>query len=384
MQLDPDTLLVVNVANLLVVAAALPLIMGATLSAAARDARRALMVQALGWIALILSGLWPGEWPDMILSSLAMVAIGVANWLLFLSLNGWLGPRRFRRTLAALVIGMPIGYALFFSSYPLRVGWANLLIAAQVLIVAYATLNPRSSLGGRWRWVMCGCLVVMAFMTAGRGILGAWFTELYPHFTAPHPFNLAALFAANITLVLMNVSVLVAWRIEAEQQLHTQAITDPLTGVLNRRGWSQGAAHLLAQAHRHHVPLTLIAIDLDHFKRINDSRGHEIGDAALRLFGRLLADGQRSGDLIARLGGEEFFALLPHTDATAGKGFDQRLRGELARAAPAELGFALDFSSGLAVLTAAETLEGLMSRADAALYRAKDNGRGHLVVDEGS
>jgi len=380
MRLDPDTLLIVNIANLLVMATTLPIIMGAALSDAARAARRALMVQALSWIALVVSGMVPGSWLDWALSTFAMATISLANWLIYQAFEGWLGPRPWRRTLVVLLVAMPLGYTLAFSSYPVRVGWANLLIAAQILILARATLWPTSTLGGRWRWVILVCFLVMAFLTGARGVMGAWFTELYPTFTAPHPINVLALLCANITLVMINVAVLVAWREEAEQQLRTLATTDQLTGVRNRHGWTEPANALVTQAQRHHLPLALVAMDLDHFKQINDTRGHEAGDAALRLFGRLLTQGQRSGDVIARMGGEEFCVLLPHADAAAGEGFDRRLRAALGAAAPVELGFALDFSSGLALLdSTGESLGGLMSRADAAVYQAKQAGRGQLI-----
>lgn len=380
MRLDPDTLLIVNIANLLVMATTLPIIMGAALSDAARAARRALMVQALSWIALVVSGMVSGSWLDWALSTFAMATISLANWLIYQAFEGWLGPRPWRRTLVVLLVAMPLGYTLAFSSYPVRVGWANLLIAAQILILARATLWPTSTLGGRWRWVILVCFLVMALLTGARGVMGAWFTELYPTFTAPHPINVLALLCANITLVMINVAVLVAWREEAEQQLRTLATTDQLTGVRNRHGWTEPANALVTQAQRHHLPLALVAMDLDHFKQINDTRGHEAGDAALRLFGRLLTQGQRSGDVIARMGGEEFCVLLPHADAAAGEGFDRRLRAALGAAAPVELGFALDFSSGLALLdSTGESLGGLMSRADAAVYQAKQAGRGQLI-----
>lgn len=380
MVLDPDTLLIVNIANLLVMATTLPIIMGAALSDAARAARRALMVQALSWIALVVSGLLAGTWMDWALSTFAMVAISLANWLMYQALTGWLGPRPWRRAFVVLLVAMPVGYTLSFSSYPVRVGWSNLLIAAQLLVLARATLRPESTLGGRWRWVILGCCLMMALLTGARGVMGAWFTALYPTFTAPHPINVLALLFANITLVMINVAVLVAWREEAELQLRNLAITDQLTGVRNRHGWSEPAEALVTQAQRHGMSLALVALDLDHFKQINDTRGHEAGDAALRLFGRLLTQGQRSGDVIARMGGEEFCVLMPHTDAVAGEGFDRRLRAALAVAAPAELGFALDFSSGLALLdSSGESLGSLMSRADAAVYLAKQAGRGQLV-----
>lgn len=383
MTLDTETLLVVNIANLAVLATLLPLIMGEQLSEAASAARKALILQAFSWVALLVSGAWPGTWVDWALSVFAMGCISAANWLMHAALSAWLGVRPWRRTLAVLCILMPLGYMFLFPSYPVRVGWSNLLIAMQILVLARATLFPSTHLRGPWRWVMMASFACMAILTAARGIMGAWFTTLYPNFTAPHPVNVAALFAANITLVLINVAVLVAWRAEAEQLLRTLAVTDQLTGVRNRHGWTEPANSLVTLASRYKTPVALISMDLDHFKRINDAHGHDAGDTALRLFGRLLTESKRSGDVVARIGGEEFCVLMPHTDEVSGSVFDRRLRNALALAAPHELGYPLNFSSGLAVLNPeGETLTSLMARADAAMYRAKGMGRGTMVVAE--
>ena len=131
---------------------------------------------------------------------------------------------------------------------------------------------------------------------------------------------------------------------------------------------------------RGRLPLTALMLDLDHFKQINDTHGHDAGDRALKLFARMLGDTCRSGDLIGRLGGEEFGVLLLHNSAPAGTSFDRRLRHRLQDASAAELGFVLDYSAGMAVLQPGEaSLAALMARADAALYDAKTAGRGQLM-----
>jgi diguanylate cyclase (GGDEF)-like protein len=385
-QIDPSTLIVVNVANLLVMATALPFVMGQGLSPAAKDARISLFLNAAAWICMLASSLWYGQTPDRILSTVAMAFLCTSQWMIYRALESWLGPRPLRGLMWLLVWIMPVGYGLSFSSYQLRVGWANLLLAAQMLIVARACLYPASRDFGRrsWRYPLAGCLVVMAGFTAARGVLGAWFTELYPFFRAPTPVNIAALVGANMSLVLGTIAILAAWREEAERQLHKLATTDGLTGLFNRHGWAAQTRSPLQQAQRHGHPLSLLMVDLDHFKRINDTHGHEAGDKALQFMGQLLQRCQRAGDVGARVGGEEFCVLLPHTDTAAAQAFDDRLRAELAAsAAAAGLPFALDFSSGHAQYRATgETIESLMARADAALYRAKKSGRGRLVLYE--
>lgn len=378
--MDPNTLLVVNVVNQLTLATVIPLIMGRRLGVAATSARRSMMIQGVGWGALALAAMWKGQWQDWLLSSIAMACIASSLWWLYLALEGWLGPRPLKRTLAAICIAMPLGYALAFESYPLRVGWANLLIAAQALIVARAALGPTGPLRGRWRWALCGCLIVMATLTAARGVLGGFFTELYPTFLAPTPVNLLALLAASTTLAIGDIAMMVAWHEESDVELQRQAVTDPLTGQLNRHGWNRRAEALVAGALRQGHPLSLVAIDLDHFKRINDRHGHATGDEVLRVFGRALARCVRTEDLVARMGGEEFCLLLPGSRSENARSVDARLRVELAHEAAALPGIDIGFSSGLATLRADDSLDALMSRADHALYRAKEDGRNRLVA----
>ncbi len=381
--MDVKTLLIVNSANMVLMALMLPLIMGQRLSVAAKAARQSIIVHAVGWAIMLLSGQMPERWQDGTLSTIAIALFCYGHWLLFQALKAWLGPRPGERLLLIAVVLTPIGYGLAFSSYEIRVGWSNFLLALQLLIVARATLRPLGEVHGPWRWAMLMALGAMAILTFGRGFLGA-FTDLYPHLLTPHPWNVAAMLVTNMTLVLANVSVLVAWREEAELELRKLAVTDVLTGVLNRRGWYEVAGPMIAQANRQDLPLALLSLDLDHFKSLNDTLGHETGDKALKLFGQLLTEGRRATDVVARIGGEEFCVLLPMADAVAAQNLDQRLRLQLSANAEATIGRGLDFSSGLALLKRPdETLEQLMARADAALYQAKNGGRGRLMVTQG-
>ena len=380
MTLDPQTLLAVNISNLAVLAVLLSVIMGRDLSDAARTARRSITVHACAWVAVILSELSSAYWLNLVLSTVSMACYSLSNCLMFSALSGWLGPRRFQRTLWIVAAVMPIGYALLFDSYTWRVGWANLLIAIQIGILAHATLMPTTKLMGRWRFALLACFTSMGTLTLARGILGAFFSSDYPSFAAPHPVNLAALLVTNVSLIVSSAAILVAWREEAEQELRDQAMLDPLTGLLNRRGWNNSAPQVFAHASRHDQPLVLLSLDLDHFKRINDTYGHEAGDTALRLFGKILNEQRRAGDLIARMGGEEFCVLLSMTDEEAATGFYLRLSRVLHQQSAEHLSFSLTYSAGLACRTQEDvTLDDLLRRADEALYRAKDEGRNRLV-----
>ncbi|MBI2751155.1 MAG: GGDEF domain-containing protein [Burkholderiales bacterium] len=381
MALDIYTLLVVNVVNALLMAATLPLIMGSRLSQAASHARLSLIAQAVGWIFMILAGSWKDLWQDQALSTLSIASTGIGQWLLFQAMAGWLGPRKGSRLLLFLVVITPLGYTLSFQSYPLRVGWANFLLALQLLLVCQSTLRPASRNGGAWRWVIFASALTLAILTAGRGVLGAFFTELYPTFRTPHPVNQLAMLMTNVAFVLGNMAVLVAWRSEAEAQLRQQASTDALTGLLTRHGWDARAGALFDQARRHNTPLALVMLDLDQFKRINDTRGHEVGDQVLRLFSTVLLTHRRSSDLAARIGGEEFALLLPHTDRASAMLIEQRLRAALKITCGLQPELAVDYSAGLALLQPNDdSLTTFMVRADTGLYLAKSQGRGRVQV----
>ena len=122
-------------------------------------------------------------------------------------------------------------------------------------------------------------------------------------------------------------------------------------------------------------------LDIDHFKRINDERGHARGDQALQLLSRLLREELRTGDLAGRYGGEEFCVLLTHTREGQALSLDQRLRQCLRLQSAQELDFPLEYSAGLAAMgTRDTTLDSLLRRADEALYEAKRAGRGQVVL----
>jgi len=377
MQLDVLSLLTVAAVNMCMLSLALPLIMGSDLSPAARHARASVIVQAAAWVCMVGAsaaldrGLY---WLDHLLSTFSIACMALTQWLMYRALVGWLGPRPWPRVQLALLVLTPLGYTLGFGHYALRVGWANFLLAAMLLIVARSALWPARPAAGGWRQLLLVCMLTMAGFTAARGYLGA-FTDLYPSFRAPHPVNLGAAVATNIFLVLSVVALLTAWRDEAEQQLRLQARTDALTGLLNRRGFDERCAGLLAQARRHQWSLTALMLDIDDFKPINDRHGHGMGDAALRLLAQCLQAHTRSGDIVARLGGDEFaIVLLSGGDHLP---LARRLRTCVQSQAPAALGFSLEFSMGAATLAAADDdMATLLARADAALYAAKARQRG--------
>ncbi len=163
------------------------------------------------------------------------------------------------------------------------------------------------------------------------------------------------------------------------------AVTDDLTRAYNVRYLEPRMNEEIERARRHDHPLSVAMLDLDHFKRVNDTLGHIRGDAVLRAFADRVRDNTRRIDLLVRRGGEEFVLILPATPATQALAWAERVRHAVG-ILPIDLGdaifFALTVSIGVATWNRTESAEELVSRADRAMYEAKKLGRDRVVADE--
>ena len=161
------------------------------------------------------------------------------------------------------------------------------------------------------------------------------------------------------------------------QKLEVLSTIDALTGLNNRRAFEDSLAQELALVDRRSTPLSLVIVDVDHFKIINDTYGHATGDKVLQAIAALLTQSARAIDVVARIGGEEFAVILPNTDAASASVVAERMRAAVAN--DAELNMSLTISLGIATLLKQETASSLFVRADKAMYAAKDGGRNRVV-----
>jgi diguanylate cyclase (GGDEF)-like protein len=376
MTLDIQSILVVLLSNVFATAVALPLLMGWRVSTAARLFQAGVIVQAFGWLFFLIAP----SLHDRALTALAIGLMCVSFALLWSALDAWLGARPGKLTIWALAALTPLGYALSYPWYPVRVGWSNAGLALQMAIVCLALAWPAPQASRRWRGLAFVSVGALAIVTLWRGVLGAFFTEAYPFFRATHPANMAAALLNHVALALGTLSFLAAWREEAERKLKHQAQTDGLTGLPNRQAFAERAVSALAHAARYDEPISVVMIDIDHFKQINDSHGHAAGDTALQTMARGLHACVRADDLICRYGGEEFCVLLSRAGVPDAVRFDERLRAWLAAQAARPGGETIGYSAGVASRRSKDTsVDELMQRADAALYQAKAEGRGRLV-----
>jgi diguanylate cyclase (GGDEF)-like protein len=228
-------------------------------------------------------------------------------------------------------------------------------------------------------FVMAGGLFWLAFT--------AWFEpeSILPTF-GPRPAPGGSLLAFYGVTIASSFAFLLMHKERGDREKHELATTDPLTGVYNRRTFKELAEPLLSRARRTRGSVSLLLLDLDHFKRINDTHGHLSGDEVLSGFARLARTCLRKEDLLARYGGEEFVVLLPGTSEAAAMALAERIREEVAEATlySANDTVRVTVSVGLAGESGEHvaTLETLLGRADEALYVAKARGRNCVVSSD--
>lgn len=200
-------------------------------------------------------------------------------------------------------------------------------------------------------------------------------------FEIPGPPRSVVRWVAHGVTTPQPATVVVCTDITAEVDLATtherDATIDRLTDILNRRGIEPQIAREISRAARHGTPLSLLILDVDHFKKINDQYGHSVGDLVLRSAAQVIARTVRATDLVGRWGGEEFLVLLPHTDLLHARLAAERIRKAI-EGTPFCEGQSVTISGGIAEFGMSDTGSGLLERADKQLYVAKSGGRNRV------
>jgi diguanylate cyclase (GGDEF)-like protein len=346
-------------------------------------------IRALAWwgAAYILGGLGVALWIAEASFSTEPISYGFANALLFVACGTiWNGARLFYarnvRPFAlwagAIIWLIACQIPDFAQSDPAHVVLSSIIASAYTFATAREIWSDRRKRSrSRWAAVCIPMLhglvflppIPLAVMRGGDDTLltSGWI----------------AVFTLETLLYVVGTAfiALMMAKERAESLYKVAAATDPLTGLLNRRGFMERTEQLVERMASQRGSISLLMFDLDRFKMINDTYGHAGGDAALRVFAEVIAKTLREGDVIGRLGGEEFAALLPESAGAAG------IAAERVRVAFETAGVMIDghrmgatVSIGAAAALAAGCkIEHVMARADAALYKAKESGRNRVA-----
>jgi diguanylate cyclase (GGDEF)-like protein len=305
-------------------------------------------------------------------------AVAIALTLIyFLPTYGWWTVALF--AVAALNMGT-VDWRVARSTRP-QLHIAASVVLIQVLVAASVALSngpasfalpwivlPAAFAAARFRAAVVVADVALGIVLLLAATLGTNADGFVQH---PAPLLVTSVLIISITAIAYVLSA-------AEVEQRGEAVLDHLTGLLNRTSLHRRFVELAEQAALTGEPISLILLDIDHFKAINDEHGHARGDAVLREVAYEVRTQLRSFELAYRLGGEEFLVLLPGSTLEVSAEIAERLRSTLVRARPARL--AVTASFGVAVAVGAAPFDELFAHADTSLYRAKAGGRNRVEV----
>ncbi len=189
-----------------------------------------------------------------------------------------------------------------------------------------------------------------------------------------------ALLSHALLSLLIALSLFTAAALDVLKALKSDSHTDPLSGLLNRRGFEERAITMLRQSHDSGVPAALVIADLDHFKVVNDTFGHAVGDQVIAAFALQLRSGAGKSGIVGRLGGEEFAVLLPASDLAVARLFAESVRTSFSQHGSHRLPAKARVTASFGVAAGEQDLSALLRQADEALYHAKRNGRDSVRI----
>jgi len=374
-----------DIRTTIMIAAALALMMGLSLRFVLSDYPAAMSASIRLWTlgtllqptAWVMYGL-RGAIPDLLSVVLANTLLTFAFAKQIEGLRLFLARPRNATLIYAPVVAMALCEITFTYVMPSlrgRVLTGSAAVLAQ-MVIAVAAMSDWGQLRRRSHLLTAAAFFSLAVVLTSRIVYEGLRSETLESAFSTSPMQTLVFAFATFFPTIATLGFVLMCGDRLQRELEHQATIDALTGVSNRRTLGQYAANAIALAHRHSRPLAVLLIDADHFKRINDAYGHEAGDEALRVLAATVQSGLRGEDLFARLGGEEFVAVLPESDEAAALASAERLRAEVEQAVctAQDARIPLRVSIGVAVIQAHDDFARLLRRADLAMYAAKRAG----------
>jgi len=375
--IDAPTLFVVLVVTNLVLAASLWIGTGRTRRDGIRPWIAGLVLQAGSFAVFALRGDTPSAFNVVVANALLASAVACAAWALS-SFRHMAIPPAAPLAYIGLMVVVTAGTV---DTPTARMFFGSLVLACGMGGVAALAMKPLADVTGSTRGLLIGSYLVgaLALLARAAGALAD------PQATAAHAsiFLTMPLLAGYATVLGASVAFLLMQTERADFTAKLLASTDPLTGAYNRRTFLELMEKELSRARRFDTPLSLVMLDLDHFKRVNDTHGHLVGDRVLQRFADLVRAELRKEDVLFRYGGEEFCVLVPDVAGPGAVTLADRIRTSVERQPLLIDGkeIPVTTSAGVAarIEEGPEDVDRLVNRADEALYIAKRRGRNRVA-----
>ncbi len=293
--------------------------------------------------------------------------------------------------LLPIAVSFAVFSALPYEDLKHRLIYNSALFSAQILMIVQVLRGDTESRQGRAWWLLyCSSIAVLPPLALRAAVAASGiYAFSAPHTSiAPNPVQLAVFVCIVALDLLGTMGFILMIKERADREIRELAMTDSLTGIFNRRAFMAQAEKEIAVSQRTGLPLGMLMLDIDHFKRINDEYGHATGDAVLVGITNLLTSQLRRQDTLGRYGGEEFCALLPATDTDGAFALAEKLRRTV-ESIPLSIGDAVvpvTISIGVTMCHASDCgtcridYNQLLAEADKALYQAKREGRNRSVM----
>ena len=339
----------------------------------------ALLMHALGYVLITLRE-HISDWLSIVLANALLVSVMA---LILEGLYRFYQRKPSRLWLWAPVPLLGLVFAVLLDNIHARIVVLAVVMSAQFALSARLMVGHWRTTPGHGKQFVLAGLGLLALVVVLRAcmVLAGWAVLTTIHDVNPAQSMLFSL--TPLALVLATLGMVVMTKERADERNRTLALVDELTGLPNRRYAQQTLLQHLAQAQRAQRPLSLLMLDIDHFKGVNDSHGHLSGDKVLKQLAEIIRSRVRVQDMVGRWGGEEFVVILPDTDADGAGALAEQLRAEVQQARFSSLSgqpIALTISIGVHALhhNDGNGLETMVGMADRALYRAKAHGRNRV------
>jgi diguanylate cyclase len=315
-----------------------------------------------------------------------MALIGAGLCLFVNGIQAFIGRTpNHRMTIAVSLLLLVIDAYFMVAKHDIRttVILSAIIFALIYLYCARLTFSREEGIIGNLYWITSSLYLLMAFLMLGRAFYAAQAdTAVFDSFVA-WPVNGYTFMLGAVSQFFISSLFVLMLSYKLNQKLESIATIDGLTSVLNRRGLEDAAIKMQDICKRINLSMAVLLIDIDHFKKVNDTHGHLVGDDVLRHIAKTISTILRSSDVLGRYGGEEFCAFLPNTTESDALGLAERIRAGI-EASPIKLDVNVTLKTTVSIgvadsVRAGYDFKGLLATADSAMYGAKNGGRNRVM-----